>query len=429
MPASRDEHKQRLEQCLQTLQPYPTGQFSGRGIVVCAGGPSLFTNAYVLIHLLRRVHNCRLPIEVWHFGDGEMSERMRLLLRELETDIVDAEAVLRIRPAPIENGWQLKSYTLMWSRFEQVLMLDADQVPLRDPTDLFELPGYRDTGALFWPDIVDLLDSNPIWQSCGLQPRGHPALESGQLLIDKARHWSALQIAAHLNERASYYYGLLYGDKDTFLIAFLLAGADFALVPHRPFGDVPFCLQQRDMEGRPLFQHRTGAKWHYAGAQILQGLPIEDECLHALQDLRGRWNGLVFAPPARSPHARDAEARLTAARHFLLVIPGEDPVELELLPEFEIGNGRAPDRMNWHCEEAAGLVELVFSDAFSAVVRLAQGGSGRWLGTSTGGRDMHLAAQAVSGTLPRSRRDRDFETLRGTWPMPGRYSTDPELEI
>lgn len=429
MPANSDEHKQRLRQCLQTLQPYPAGQFAGRGIVVCAGGPSLFTNAYVLIHALRHLHNCRLPIQVWHFGDGEMSGRMRLLLHELETETVDAEAVLKIHPAAIENGWQLKSYALMWSRFEQVLMLDADQVPLRDPADLFRWQNYRDAGAVFWPDCADVLAANPIWQGCGLQPRAHPALDSGQLLIDKSRHWKALQIAAHLNEQASYYYGLLYGDKDTYLIAFLLAGSDFSLVPHRPISDVPFCLQQRDMKGGVLFQHRTGAKWRYSGAQILQGLPIENDCLGVLQELRGRWNGRVFNPPPRSRKARDVEARLTAARHFSLVCLGHEPLELELLAESELGAGRSTDRMNWHCEETGGAVELVFSDAFSPSVRLVRDRREYWLGTSTDGREMHLTQSAASHEPLRTQRDRNFAAFRAAWPMPGRYNTDPELEI
>lgn len=504
MPTSSEEQKARLKRHLQSLVPYPARQFAGTGIVICAGGPSVFTNAYVLIHLLRRVHGCRLPIEVWHFGGAEMSPRMKRLLRELEADTVDAEAVLEGRAETIENGWQLKACALMWSRFEQVLMLDADQVPLRDPSDLFEWQLYRDTGAVFWPDIVDILASNPIWEVCDLEPRDHPAIESGQLLIDKARHWRELQTAVHLNGQASYFYRMLYGDKDTFLIAALLNGGKFALVPHRPFSDSPFCLQQRDMEGRVLFQHRTGAKWRYAGTQNwLQGLAIEDECLRALAELRVRWNGLVFTAPARSMRAREVEAEFASRRHFTLAAPGDGIGDLEFLAEGEFGAGRSPDRMNWYCEEKDGAVELVFSDAFSATARLAAQPNGSWRGFSEGdGREIHLAARtdaparrveaalslteeilaaagfpsavwldrredilaalrlldavsadvaetlcalaarraflpepqrralkAIARQLEREPRDRDLQAVRTAWPMPGRYTTDPELEI
>ena len=37
-------------------------RFTGRGIVIAAGGSSMFTNAYVLVHVLRRNLNCTLPI-------------------------------------------------------------------------------------------------------------------------------------------------------------------------------------------------------------------------------------------------------------------------------------------------------------------------------------------------------------------------------
>ena len=157
------DRKALLEQRLQTLEPYPAGRFSGKGIVIPAGGPDLFTNAYVLIHLLRVVHGCNLPIDVWHFGAAEMSARMKHLLRDLAVDTVDAEDVLAAHPAAIRNGWPLKPYALMWSRFEQVLMLDADQVPLRDPADLFGWDAFRATGALLWPDVNDILAANPAW--------------------------------------------------------------------------------------------------------------------------------------------------------------------------------------------------------------------------------------------------------------------------
>ena len=70
------EHKIALEERLRTLEASPTERFAGRGIVICAGGSALFTNAYVLIHVLRNALQCRLPIEVWYFGSAEMSPRM-----------------------------------------------------------------------------------------------------------------------------------------------------------------------------------------------------------------------------------------------------------------------------------------------------------------------------------------------------------------
>jgi hypothetical protein len=397
MTAAREDYKGLLKERLGGLQPYPSDHFSGTGILICAGGPSFFTNAYVLVHLLRVTHGCTLPIEVWHFGRSEMSARMKLLLRDLGADTVDAEAVLTALPARVQNGWQLKAYALMWCRFEHVLMLDADQVPLRDPAELFEWDDYRQTGAVLWPDCGDILETNPIWDACELQSRTCPAIESGQLLIHKARHWRGLQIALHLNEHSTYYYQLLYGDKDTFLLGFLLTDSAYALVPHRPFSDAPFCLSQRNMAGEVLFQHRTGAKWRYADPQVkLPKAELQEQCLAALTTLRAQWNGLVFTPPRRSLRAREAEARLAAARFFHLRRPGEEPARLELLPESEIGAGRAAATMNWHCEETGSAIELVISDAFCPSWRLRQE-SNAWSGRAAkGDGEVYLTEERAS---------------------------------
>src|SRR5437660_5484211 len=60
--------RQSLSEHLASPPRYPHGRFAGRGIVTCAGGTRYFTCVWVLIWLLRRVHRCALPIQVWHLG-------------------------------------------------------------------------------------------------------------------------------------------------------------------------------------------------------------------------------------------------------------------------------------------------------------------------------------------------------------------------
>lgn len=38
-------------------------------------------------------------------------------------------------------------------RFKEVLMLDCDVVPMRDPSYMFDAPEYRQAGNSFWGDI------------------------------------------------------------------------------------------------------------------------------------------------------------------------------------------------------------------------------------------------------------------------------------
>ena len=370
---------QRLAIRRQNLRPMPGNAFAGRGIVICAGGPRIFTNAYVLIHVLRHHLNCRLPIEVWHFGPAELSPRMAELLRALEAQPIDANAAMRLQPPLLSHPWQLKPYAIKWSQFQEVLYLDADQLPVRNPAEVFAWPQYRETGAVFWPDIIDLRADNPVWQICNLAPRRTISIESGQLLIDKERHWESLDLALALNEEAQCLYQFIHGDKDTFLLGAMMSGATYALIPGRPRSDVPWCLYQCDFEGRILFQHRTGAKWNYAGPQLeLPQFSHREACELALRELRRKWNGRVFQAAPLRQELQELEDRLTG-RSFRLSRPGESDVILQLLAGGEIKAPPAMQPANWHCDERADGPALILSLGDLAPLRLKSSPRGVWV--------------------------------------------------
>jgi hypothetical protein len=411
------------------LPAYPAERFAGAGIVICAGGASMFTNAYVLLHLLRHTLGCTLPVEIWHLGPAELSPRMRNLLSELDATCVDGMAFESGLPPDTIDGWRLKALALVGSSFRNVLLLDADQTPVRCPADVFDWPEFRRTGAILWPDILDLDTKNPVWDLCGLEPAGRPSVETGQILIDKQRHWRGLQIALRLNIEADDVYRLIYGDKDTFLLGLLLAEEDFSIVPQRPAIDLGRCLYQHDFEGRVLFQHRTNAKWRYGGQQhILPGFQHMDACDAALSKLRSAWNGVVFTCPARGALAHAAEAELIEAQYLGFISPGEEPHELQLLPDGEIGAGRRADCMNWHCIEDGETVALILRDAFAAHWRLLAAGPGRWVGGNMLDKNIQAFAAAGSFGLARPAPAR-FGELWKQWPRPGHYllSDDGQL--
>jgi hypothetical protein len=215
--------------------------------------------------------------------------------------------------------------------FRHVLLLDGDSLPLLDPAPLFDAPDYKRAGSMFWPDFWhDAWTDASLWRSLGVVPpwqrdeaeeeedrdeggaQGagaagpgagappppprqhgrrwrHRLLESGQLLIDRARHADVLEWAWLLNgPNREVVYKAMHGDKDTWRLAFDLAGkgsppprgsgggaaaaadanADddesvvggfFFMVPHKA----------RDVmrEGPPGHRHR----WHHIG--VLQAAP------------------------------------------------------------------------------------------------------------------------------------------------------------
>ena len=76
---------------------------------------------------------------------------MRNLLEDLDVQTVDALEVGKRYTVTRLGGWELKAYALLHSRFREVLLLDADNVPVRNPEYLFDTPDYTAAGTLFWP--------------------------------------------------------------------------------------------------------------------------------------------------------------------------------------------------------------------------------------------------------------------------------------
>ena len=342
-------HRALLEAMTGIEFPYPAERFGGRGIVICGGGTKYFPCVYVLVRLLRHL-GCALPVEVWHLGEREISQAMRALLAPHDVECVDAVARRRVHPARRLAGWELKCYALLHSRFAEMLLLDADNCPVRDPAFLFDLPEYRRRGAVFWPDFWRFRRADAVWAAAGLAPREAPQFESGQILLDKARCWRALHLAMHLNEHSEWWYRIVHGDKDTFQIAWRKIAQKFAMPPH-PVRPLEGTMLQHDFAGRLLFQHRNFAKWKLDGNRRIPGFQWERECLGFLAELRGRWNELPpdvrrYAPEGKSANERAAAERLTGAR-WEYVRVGHDRRAMTFLPDGRIGEGAAGCEVYW----------------------------------------------------------------------------------
>jgi hypothetical protein len=373
-----DPHATAAEQLRQVVaeeHPYPADRFAGRGIVMCAGGARVLTCAWVAINVLRRVVGCELPIQLWHIGPRELGELEAAMFAELGVEVVDALEIGRTWPARTLGGWELKPYALVHSRFEQAMLLDADNVVVMNPEFLFELPQFTETGALFWPDIERITADNPIWELCGVPFRSEPAWETGQLLVDKPRCWHALQIALHMNMHSESFYPHTGGDKDTFHLAWLLAGADWAM-PEHPARLTATGMYQRGFDGKLLFQHRNSAKWRLSGGnQRAEEFRHELECLGFIAELRERWSGRIGSLPARSERDAEAEAALAQTRWFRLERPGLESRLLELLTGNRVGVGSIRKyALRWYVR---GDV-LTLDGADEALAPLARRAEGSW---------------------------------------------------
>ncbi|HEY8750123.1 MAG TPA: hypothetical protein VIM11_19215 [Tepidisphaeraceae bacterium] len=269
---------------IETIDEYPPQRFEGRGVVMCAGGPKYFPCAWVCINMLRHV-GCKLPIEMWSLNSREITPLMRKLVKPLDVRCVNAAAVRKRHPARILKGWELKPYAILHSRFEEVLFLDADNVPVLNPESLFTSKEYKEHGAIFWPCYHPIEPDHPIWKICRVEYRDEADFESGQMVINKSRCWRALNLAMHMNENSDFYYRFTRGDRDTFHMAWRMTGQDYAMVK-TPIERLDGTACQHDLRGQRMFQHRHGEKWKGGKPnQVIPGFLLEQKCFNYLREL------------------------------------------------------------------------------------------------------------------------------------------------
>src|SRR5579859_2117285 len=180
----------------------PCAGGSGRGIVIVGGGRYL-PSAFIALSHLRRV-GCRLPAQLWYLGDDELAPCWSRLARHLDVTAVDAKSVPGAEDFEHLGGWECKVHAIFGCSFEQVLLIDADNIPLTDPGFVFDSPQFARYGQMFWPDFLytpghQYAVRQRAWTDLGISGAAGIELESGQIAIDRRRCWRQLQVCRALN--------------------------------------------------------------------------------------------------------------------------------------------------------------------------------------------------------------------------------------
>jgi hypothetical protein len=372
---------------------YPANRFAGRGIVICAGGPTYFVQAWVTICLLREL-GCTLPIQVWQRDAAELTPTMKRLLESHRVECVNAQQVGRDQGISRLPGWAIKPFAILHSRFREVLYLDSDSLPTRDPAYLFRDSSYMKTGSLFWTDRYRGRSSaystvHPrAWAAMNVAYRDEPECESGQLIVDKAVVWRELNLCLHFNHHADLYYQFVYGDKDTFRFAWHRLGRAFNAVPFGPSSPPNFrVLYQLDPQGSVIFQHRARAKWSVRGDnRSILGFQHEQSCLRYLDELQQDWDQILVE------WYQGGSDEMRAAREVL----ADDPVYGCFLNEQFVGDAKfnadgllssAVKHLPSHwqiIEQPDGSLNLALMGDRAAPI-LLEAQDGRWFGERVAG--------------------------------------------
>lgn len=281
-----------------------------RGIVIVAGGPVYGPLALRVVKQLDHLQS-RLPVEVWaldaqeleHDSMRELAAHPRVHLHNLSQEVEPMVGRKR------HCGYRAKSLALQHSACQQVLLLDADNVPLVKPDDLFDADDFVQHGVVFWPDVqhfdrpqhVKLANvgwladwrfnkclgakqprvrsMSSFFRQLGLsreQSHCRRQFESGQMLVDRRRCAYALPLMAELNRHHKTLYSVLLGDKDTYALACDLLGVAYHGVEFAPawggsYADGEFrgyvCVQRHPATGAPCFAHFLG-QCHKSAATV-----------------------------------------------------------------------------------------------------------------------------------------------------------------
>ncbi|KAJ3547215.1 hypothetical protein NM208_g1624 [Fusarium decemcellulare] len=231
-----------------------------RGIVIPVGGGQQSVRfAGHLIVSLRKVLGCRLPIQVVYAGEDDLPKKDRDKLSSLEGASTDLEfldiftvfddTMLKLK----DGGWAIKAFALLGSRFEEVILLDADAVFIQQPEKLFAQRAYIEKGALlfhdrllwqhafqdrhnWWKDQIKVpspeMNKSLVWMEDYAEE-----CDSGVVVLNKARVGTlvgmlhvAWQNMYDVREEVTYRLG--HGDKESWWLGLELGGAAYEFEAH-----------------------------------------------------------------------------------------------------------------------------------------------------------------------------------------------------
>jgi alpha 1,2-mannosyltransferase len=181
--------------------------------------------------------------------------------------------------------FQWKYLSIIASTFQNVLFLDADCLPVRNPDPIFE-PGsepFTSAGFITWPDFWASTTAPRFYKIAGdlevPSVTSRATSESGVMVYDKSRHADTLLLAAYYNYNGpKHYYPMLSqhgageGDKETFFHAALVL---------------------EGLRGRGVYKQPTA--WMKPGVGVKKGYYDVKKMPRAHgRTVKGQWRGMFM---------------------------------------------------------------------------------------------------------------------------------------
>ncbi|OIW22949.1 hypothetical protein CONLIGDRAFT_586228 [Coniochaeta ligniaria NRRL 30616] len=232
------------------------------GIIIPTGDRTIRYAAH-LIAQLRSVLGSTLPIQIVYAGDADLSADNRAHLAAIPRgpgpalDFLDIYAVFDdstlLFTSSASGGWAVKAFAALATRFEKVIVLDADAVFLQPPEALLAHPAFERAGTLLFHDRLlwqhAFQDRHKWWKEEIRRPSAEmdrslvwtedyaEECDSGVVVLDKGR-LEVLMGLLHtcwqnmFDVRDDCTYRITYGDKETWWMGQEMAGSSYEFSKH-----------------------------------------------------------------------------------------------------------------------------------------------------------------------------------------------------
>jgi len=147
------------------------------------------------------------------------------------------------------SGFAVKPFAALASRFEEIILMDADATYIHDPAEWFEDIEYKRTGTLFFKDrtLYPGPHRGSEWiHEWMVEPSDYAKntrfykelsaheMESSTVVINKSKRFLGMLLTCKFNEqkiRDRVVYQNVFGDKETYWMAFDMAKEPYSFIP------------------------------------------------------------------------------------------------------------------------------------------------------------------------------------------------------
>jgi len=208
------------------------------------------------VQQLRDELGCGLPIELWQIE--------RELSLPMQTKLEESKEILNLSFQYVNDytndpehwkGWQIKAFIVKHTKFDEIILCDCDSIFLQNPEIIFSDQNYIKTGTYFFKDWIKhepyngsveiperrafirklLPEKRPYfpeeWNWIYNLPQIVQSMwyyqESGVVYLNKTLHQDVVETIYDLNDNHKETYKYLYGDKETFWLAFVMNNKPF----------------------------------------------------------------------------------------------------------------------------------------------------------------------------------------------------------